>query len=148
MSGTYTQIQIHIVFSVKRREPIILGTVEEKIYKFISGVVKKNGHKLLQINGMPDHVHLLVSMNPNQSISDLVKGIKQSSSHMINCSGQLKNKFAWQPGYAAFSCSRSHALKVIDYIKNQKQHHRTKTFMSEYKMFLDLNNIDYDPRYL
>ncbi|MCA6073226.1 IS200/IS605 family transposase [Fulvivirga sedimenti] len=148
MSGTFTQLQIHIVFSVKGRQMLINESIEEKLYKFISGVIKNNGHKLLQINGMPDHVHILISISPNQSISELVKYIKQGSSHMINSSRLIRDKFSWQSGYAAFSCSKSHSSKVINYIKNQKIHHQKKSFLQEYKTFLDENNVIYDTRFI
>ena len=148
MSNTFTQLQIHVVLSVKNREQLITKEIESEIFSYITGIVNNNGHRLLQINGMPDHIHILLSLNPKQSISELIKAIKPGSSFRINSSGWIKHKFNWQSGYAAFSCSRSHAERTIQYIRNQKEHHKKLPFMAEYKRFLDLNNIDYNEKFL
>ncbi|MCW9708065.1 IS200/IS605 family transposase [Aliifodinibius sp. 1BSP15-2V2] len=122
MANTYTQIHIQAVFAVKNRQSLILNTWNQDLYKYISGIVQNHGHKLLQINGMPDHIHLLFGMRPSQSLSNLMKQIKQDSSRWINKNKLSKNRFSWQAGYGAFSYSKSQLPRVINYIKNQEEH--------------------------
>jgi REP element-mobilizing transposase RayT len=133
---------------VKFRECIIQKQWKDDLYKYISNIVQSNGHKLLQINGMPDHVHILIGYQPNQALSDLMKAVKQGSSHWINKKRLTRTKFRWQSGYAAFSHSSSQVQKVIQYIKNQESHHKKKTFTEEYTQFLKNWKVDYDKRYL
>ena len=97
---------------------------------------------------MPDHVHLLFGMRPTQSLSELMQDIKGDSSKWINEKRYLKGKFSWQEGYGAFSYSKSHVSKVIKYIENQEEHHKKKSFIEEYKEFLDAFDVDYDERYI
>jgi len=148
MANTYTQIHIQFVFSVKYRDGIILPTFKEELYQYISGIIKNNNHKLLAIGGMPDHLHILIGMRPTQSVSDLMQDIKGSSSKWINEKKFLNVKFEWQDGYGAFSYSKSHVDAVIDYIKNQEQHHAVKTFREEYLDILKKYEVDYDERYI
>jgi len=148
MANTYTQIHIHTVFAVQNRQSLIAAEWEDDLYKYISGIVKNNGHKMLQINGMPDHVHLLIGMRPIQSLSELMKYVKQDSSKWINQNGLAKGRFSWQAGYGAFSVSRSHVPQVINYIRQQKEHHHKKSFREEYVEFLELSGIEYDDRYI
>jgi len=103
MANTYTQIHVHFVFSVKYREGVIGVLWKEELYKYIAGIIKTNNHKLLAINGMSDHIHILIGMRPTQSISDLMQDIKGNSSKWINEKKFLKAKFEWQEGYGAFS---------------------------------------------
>jgi len=103
---------------------------------------------MIIINGMPDHIHIAVGMRPAQSLSDLMQDIKGSSSKWINDNNLIKGKFQWQEGYGAFSYNKSSLLKLIEYIKNQQLHHQKKTFLQEYKEFLDLFEIEYDERYI
>jgi len=103
MANTYTQIHLHFVFAVKYRGAIIDKTWKENLYRYITGIVQANNHKLLAINGMPDHIHLFVGMRPTQSVSDLLQDIKGSSSKWINDNKLVKGKFEWQEGYGAFS---------------------------------------------
>ena len=148
MANTYTQIHIQFVFSVKYRDGVIGSSWKEELYKYISGIIKANNHKLLAINGMPDHIHILIGMRPIQSISDLMQDIKGSSSKWINEKKFLKSKFEWQEGYGAFSYSKSQVNNVIDYIKNQEIHHKTKSFKEEYVEFLKIFEIDFDEKYI
>lgn len=148
MANTYTQIHIHFVFSVKYREGIIANSWKEELYKYIAGIIKTNNHKLLAINGMPDHIHILIGVRPSQSVSDLMQDIKGSSSKWINEKKFLKSKFEWQEGYGAFSYSKSQVNRVIDYIKNQETHHQTKSFKEEYIDFLKMFEIDFDEKYI
>ncbi len=118
MANTYTQIHIQFVFAVKYRDGLIQSSFKAELYQYISGILKPHNHKLLAINGMPDHIHIFIGMRPTQSISDLMQDIKGNSSKWINEKKFLKVKFEWQEGFGAFSYSKSHVNKVIDYIKN------------------------------
>ena len=148
MSNTYTQIHIQFVFAVKQRYGIINTSWKDELYKYITGIIKNNGHKLICINGMPDHVHILAGIRPSQSISDLMQDIKGSSSKWVNDKRLVTGKFEWQEGYGAFSYGKSQIKDVINYIENQEQHHKKKTFIEEYRNFLEAFEIEFDERYL
>ena len=148
MANTYTQIYVMMVFGTKGRNNLITAEHEEEIYKYISGIIKNKTQKLLQINGMPDHIHILVSLKPDKSISDLVRDIKSNSSKFINEKKWFIGKFHWQKGFGAFSYSRSQIDDVVHYIKNQKEHHKKISFRDEYIKLLDHFGIEYDVRYV
>jgi len=148
MPNTYTQLYIHCVFAVKYRAATIQPDWEERLHKYITGIVQNNGHKLLAINSMPDHIHLFVGLNPTQSISDLMRLVKGDSSEFINKNGLTKSKFQWQDGYGAFSNSRSQIDSVVKYIVNQKQHHAKKNFRDEYLDMLRDYAVDFDEKYI
>ncbi|MFN5848767.1 MAG: IS200/IS605 family transposase, partial [Chitinophagales bacterium] len=144
MPNTYAQIHIHFIFVVKFRLGLIDKSWKENLYKYITGIVQNNLHKMIKINGVGDHVHMLVGLQPNQSMSELMKDIKQSSSKWINENKLTIGKFEWQQGYAAFSYSKSQLPKVIEYIENQELHHQKKTFKQEYIEFLTKFEVDYN----
>ena len=148
MANTYTQIHIQSVFSVQNRDCIIRRTWKNELYQYITGIIQNHGHKLIAINGMPDHIHLFLGMRPTQSLSDLMQDVKGDSSKWINQKGFVKGRFSWQEGYGAFSYSKSHIERVIDYIKNQEEHHRLKSFTEEYLEFLDKFQVPYNERYI
>ena len=148
MAGTFSQIYIQVVFAVKGRQNLIKPSFEEELYKYISGIVNGKEQKSLAVNGMPDHVHVLVGLKPSMRISDLVRDVKNNSTNFINERGWLKHHFSWQEGYGAFSYSESQFGRVIDYIKNQKLHHQKKTFRQEYLSFLKKFNVSFDEKYL
>lgn len=148
MANTYTQIHIHFVFVVKYRQGLIQDFWKSNLYKYITGIVQNFGHKLIIINGMPDHVHMLVGLRPNQSISDLMKTVKQHSSKWINDQKLVRGRFEWQEGYAAFSYSKSDLKNVIRYIENQEVYHQKKTFSQEYKDLLKKFEVEYDEKYV
>jgi putative transposase len=148
MANTYTQIHIHAVFAVQNRACVIDKTWQDELYKYIAGILRENNHKLLIINGMPDHIHLLFGMRPIQSLSDLMQDIKGSSSKWINEKGFVRDQFNWQEGYGAFSYAKSDLPTVINYIQNQQQHHKKKTFIEEYRSLLQEFGIDYDEKYI
>ncbi len=148
MSNTYTQIHIQIIFAVQYRRAMIDSIWKDELYKYITGIIQTQKHKLLIINGVADHVHILLGYRPHQSLSDLLQDIKGSSSKWINEKKFTRSKFAWQEGYGAFSYSHSHLSKVINYIKKQEQHHKKKTFMEEYKSFLKAYEVEFDERYI
>jgi len=148
MANTYTQIHIQAVFAVQNRRSLIQNDWKDELYKYISGIVQNHDHKVLKINGMPDHIHLLFGFRPTQSLSDLMQMVKQDSSIWIKEKGFVKGKFNWQAGFGGFSYSKSQLPRVIRYIQNQEKHHKKKTFLEEYEGLLRIHEVEYDKRYL
>ncbi len=148
MANTYTQLHIHFVFAVKYRAALIHEQWEERLHKNITGIVQNNGHKMLVINSVSDHLHMFIGLNPKQSISDIMRLVKGDSSELINNEKFTKGKFQWQSGYGAFSNSHSQIDAVVKYILNQKEHHRKRTFRDEYLSMLNDYKIDFDERYI
>ncbi len=148
MANTYTQIHIQAVFAVQNRDCIIGKQWKDELYKYITGIIQNHDHKLLAINGMPDHIHVLFGMRPSQSLSDLLQDIKGNSFQWINNRKFVNGKFSWQEGYGAFSYGKSQIPQVIQYIERQEEHHKKKTFIVEYKEFLNAFGVKYDERYV
>ena len=148
MPNTYTQLYIHYVFVVQNRISLINEKWESMLFKYMCGITEQQGHKLYAINGMPDHLHALISMNPKQSPSDFMYNIKRSSSLWINENKLVKGKFSWQEGFGAFSYGKTQIPVIAGYIENQKKHHQKQTFQEEYLKFLKLFEIEFDERYL
>ena len=148
MANTYTKMYIQFVFAVQDRASLIQSSWKNELYKYITGIVQNNKHKLIAINGMPNHIHIFVGYKPHQLIPDLLQDIKGDSSGWINNKGFIKGKFRWQEGYGAFSYSHSHIDRVVKYIMNQEQHHKKQTFREEYIELLSKFNIDYDEKYI
>jgi len=147
-SGTFSQIYIQIVFAVKGRENLILNSWEDELYKYITGIIQNKGQKLIAINGMPDHIHILIGMKPICCLSDLVREVKKASNSFINDKKFVKGSFHWQEGYGAFSYSHSALDNVVAYIDNQKAHHKKKSFKEEYLEILNKFNVEYKEEYL
>ncbi len=148
MANTYTQLYVHVIFTVKGRNNLISSKWKEKLHQYISGIITNKSQKLMIINGMPDHIHMLIGLKPDCKLSDLVRDIKANSSKWINEKKYVKGKFEWQTGFGAFSVSQSQLKKVINYILNQENHHKKKTFREEYVEFLSAYEIDFNPEYL
>ena len=148
MANTYTQIHIQAVFAVQNRQSLINSQWKDELYKYMTGIIQNYEQKVLQINGMPDHIHILFGMRPTKALSELMKQLKQDSSRWLNEKYLLREKFSWQAGYGAFSYSKSDVHNVIKYIQNQELHHKTITFEAEYRKLLDGFNIEYDERYI
>jgi putative transposase len=148
MANTFTQIHIQAVFTVQNNDCVIRESWKEELFRYITGIVQNNGHKMLAINAMPDHIHLFFGMRPTQSLSDLMRDIKSDSSKWINEKKFIQAKFSWQEGFGGFSYSKSHVDNVINYIKNQQEHHKKITFIEEYLDFLNKFEIPYDERYI
>lgn len=148
MPNTYSQIYLHIIFAVKGRESVIGVKWEEELYKYITGIVQNKGNKMLAINGMPDHIHFVIGYNPNVKIPDLVREIKKASNKFIKEKKFVRSNFQWQEGYGVFSYSKSGLDSVIKYVRNQKEHHRKKTFREEYTAFLNKFEVDFSDEYL
>ncbi len=148
MPGTFSQIYIQVVFAVKGRENLINKTWKEELNKYIAGIIKGKDQKPIIVNGMPDHIHAFIGLRPSMSISDLVRDIKNNSTNFINDRNFVKGKFSWQEGYGAFSYSHSQIQNVYDYILNQEEHHKKKTFKEEYLDFLNKFEVEYNEQYL
>ena len=148
MSNTYTQLHIQFVFAVKHRMALVDKSWKDELHKYITGIFQNKDHKMLQINSMADHIHIFIGMRPNESISELVKVVKAESSNWINENQLCEGKFNWQEGFGAFSYSKSHVQRVINYIKNQEQHHKKELFLDEYRRLLTVFEIDWDERYI
>ena len=148
MANTYTQIHIHAIFAVQNRLSIIKDEWQNDLYSYITGIVTNHGHKMMQINGMPDHVHMLIGLRPVQSLSQLMKYVKQDSTKWINQNRFINRRFSWQEGFGAFSHSKSQIPGVIKYIREQEEHHRKRTFREEYTDFLEKFDVDFDERYI
>jgi putative transposase len=148
MPNTYTQIYIQVVFAVNGRQSLISPSFKETLYKYVGGLMRNTEHKLIAINGMPDHVHILVGLKPNVAISNLVKDIKVASSRFINDKKLVRGRFSWQEGFGAFSYSQSHLSKVASYIESQERHHARRSFRDEYLSMLKSFQIEHDERYL
>lgn len=146
--STYSQIYIQIVFAVKNRESLISENWETELYKYITGIITNKGQKLLAINGMPDHVHILIGMKPSCCLADLVREVKKASNEFIKEKRFTPFHFQWQQGYGAFSYSYADLDAVINYIHNQKVHHRKISFKHEYVALLQQFNIEYKNEYL
>jgi REP element-mobilizing transposase RayT len=148
MANTYTQIYIHVVFAVEGRQSLIKPEHNDELQKYIAGIVSGQKQKLIAINNMPDHLHLLVGLRADSSLSDLVRAVKAGSSKFINEKRWAMGRFSWQEGFGAFSYSRSQLGVVIRYIENQQKHHAKKSFREEYAALLEKFGVEYDPRYI
>ena len=148
MPNTYTQIHIQFVFAVKYRLALIASPWKNELHQYITGIIQNKSHKMLQINSMPDHLHMLIGFRPDANMSQLIQVVKSESTKWINDNHLSPEKFSWQEGFGAFSYSKSHVPNVIRYIQNQEAHHRKQTFREEYISFLKAFEIEFDERYI
>jgi REP element-mobilizing transposase RayT len=148
MAHTFTQIYIQAVFAVAVRQNLVKRDFKEELQKYITGIVRKKGQKLIEINAMPDHTHMLMVLKPNIALSDLMRDVKSDSTDFIKRKGWIRGRFNWQEGFGAFSCSHSHLDSVIRYIRNQEKHHAKRSFRNEYLTMLKKFDIAYEPKYL
>lgn len=148
MANTYTQFHIQFVFAVQFRAALIDKKWQDRLHQYITGIVQNNDHKMLQINTMPDHLHMLVGLRPHQGASSLIQNVKTESSKWINDQHLSRSRFKWQNGFGAFSYSKSHVPNVIRYIQNQEKHHQKIEFIDEYKRMLKRFDVEYDERYI
>jgi REP element-mobilizing transposase RayT len=146
--GTFTQMYFQLVFAVKNREAALPKSVRNQIFDYIGGINTNLKHKSIIVNGMSDHVHILLGLNPSFSISDTVYNIKRGSSLFINSEKLCMGHFTWQEGYGAFTYSRSQLDDIYKYIENQEGHHSNETFRKEYTSLLEKSKIDYNPLFL
>ena len=147
MASTLVKINVHIVFHVKSTGKSIREEDLERVFSYIGGTIRSLDGAPIQIGGMPDHIHILTSLPKTMSLADFVRTIKSKSSKWIKALDESYQSFAWQEGYGAFSVSSSLLNKTIKYIQGQEEHHRKRTFIEEYKLFLEAYGIDYDERF-
>jgi REP element-mobilizing transposase RayT len=148
MANTYTQIYIQVVFAVQGRQSLIRPEHKEEIYKYIAGIIRNKSQKLIAINGVSDHVHLLIGMKPDIALSDLVRDIKASSSKFINENRLIKGRFQWQEGFGGFSYGHSQLDSIARYIRNQEEHHQRRSFRHEYLTLLRKFDITFKDEYV
>lgn len=148
MANTYTQAYFHLVFAVKNRRALIDKKWKDELEKYITAIIQNNGHKLIAIGSMPDHIHIFIGYKISQRIPDLVEEIKTSSNAWIKRKGLTPYKFDWQKGYGAFTCSHNQIASVAAYVNNQEKHHKKKDFRNEYLDLLNQAEIEYNDEYL
>lgn len=148
MAGTFTQLYVQAVFAVRGRENLLHQPWRGEVFKYIAGIINGKNQKPIIVNGVGDHVHVFVGMRPSMSVSDLVRDIKNNSSKFINERKWLPGKFAWQEGFSAFTYTHEHIDRVYQYIMNQEEHHRIKSFREEYMELLREFNVEFEEKYL
>lgn len=148
MANTFSQIYIQTVFAVSNRLSLIQPDFKEDLFKYITGIVTKQGQKLISINGMPDHIHILIGLRPAMALADLVREIKAESSNFVNREKFVRGKFSWQEGYGAFSYGHSQLDTIIRYIQNQEKHHSRRSFRDEYLTLLRKFDIAFKEKYV
>jgi putative transposase len=148
MANTFSQIYIQTVFAVSSRQSLIRPEFKEELYKYITGIFRNSGQKLIAVNGMPDHIHILLGLKPAMALADLVQDVKVGSSNFINQKKWIRGEFSWQEGYGAFSYGHSQLNAVIRYIQNQEKHHQRSSFRNEYLTLLRKFDIAFDDKYV
>jgi putative transposase len=148
MSQSLSDIILHIVFSTKNRQPWIQLSIEEELYRYICGVCRNLSCPIIKINGVEDHIHILLQLGRTRSLSELVSEIKSSSSRWIKTKGATYSDFAWQGGYGVFSVSRPNLDGAMNYLSSQKEHHKTVTFKEELLAMLQRAQIAFDEKHL
>ncbi len=148
MADAYRRIYLHLVFAVANRRALLGLQWRNEVFKYIAGILNNKGHYSLAINGYNDHIHIFFDYNVNELVPDLVREIKKSSSNFIRKKRFTRYKFNWQNGYGIFSHSNAEKGRIINYIRNQEEHHRKITFKEEYLEFLRDFEIDYNSQYL
>ena len=148
MANTFSQIYIQTVFAVSNRMSLIKPAFKEDLYKYIAGIVKNQGQKLISIHGMPDHLHILIGLRPSMALADLVREIKADSTNFVNKNKLVHGRFSWQEGYGAFSYGHSQLDTIIRYIQNQEKHHQRRSFKAEYLTLLRKFDIAFEEKYV
>jgi REP element-mobilizing transposase RayT len=148
MANNYLQLYTHAIFVVKFRRALLQKSFRDDLFHVIGNLINETGCQSLQIGGVEDHIHCLFKQNPKVPLSKVMQSVKAKSSKWINESNFLDSRFEWQRGYALFSCSSGHTKNLIRYIENQEEHHKKKSFRSEYVDLLEEFEVDYDERYI
>ena len=146
--STFTKLTYHIVFGTKYRRNTIRDEFVERLYEYVGGIIRANKGHLIEIGGVADHIHILANLSPAHAVSDSIRDIKANSAKWVNETLDLLDRFEWQKGYGAFSVSYSHVELVEQYIRKQKDHHRTRSFEEEYIAFLERHNIAFERKWL
>ena len=148
MANTFSQIYIQAVFAVSERQSLIRPQFKEELYKYITGIVRNQGQKLIAINGVEDHLHMLIGLRPAMALADLIREVKADSSNFVNDNKWVRGRFSWQEGYGAFSYGHSQLNAIIRYIQNQEEHHRRQSFRNEYLSLLRKFDIAFEDKYI
>ena len=148
MAGTFTNLNYHVIFSTKDRALNITAEMQERLYEYISGVIRGQGGVNYAIGGVADHVHILLRLKPTSSLSDIVRDVKANSSGWIHQTFSSLRGFKWQEGFGGFTVSKSQLIEVTRYIENQEAHHGRKDFKTEFLEFLNRHEVEYDERYI
>ena len=148
MGESLVKNYVHIIFSTKHREPLILPQIEDELYKYLGGICKQMECTSIRIGGYLDHVHILCMLSKKIALMKLLEEMKSHSSKWMKTKGIMFKNFYWQNGYGAFSVNPAQVDRVIAYIENQKEHHKKKTFQNEYKAFLTRYQVEYNERYI
>lgn len=148
MANTFSQIYIQTVFAVSSRQSLIKPDFKEDLFKYITGIVTNQRQKLISINGMADHIHILIGLKPSMALADLVRDIKADSTAHLNKNKWVRGKFSWQEGYGAFSYRHSQLDTIIRYIQNQEKHHKRRSFRNEYLTLLRKFDIAFEDKYV
>ena len=146
--STFTCLSYHVVFSTKYRRKQITESLQDRLYHYVGGIERSQNGSLIEMGGIEDHVHLLVNLSPTIAVSDAVRELKANSSKWVNELPETKTRFQWQKGYGAFTVSHSQIAKIQAYIRDQREHHRTRSFQEEFIAFLKRHHVRYDPRYV
>ena len=147
MASTLVKIDVHLIFHVKSTEAKMLEEDLPRIFAYFGGIIKSMEGVPVEVGGRPDHIHILTSLPKTMSLADFVRAIKADSSKWLKGLNRSYVQFAWQEGYGAFSVSPSLLDKTIRYIRGQKEHHKKRSFLEEYRLFLEAYGIKYDERY-
>ena len=148
MANTYRQLYVQVIFAVQGRKHLIPKAHKAEVQRYMTGVIQARKHKMIEINCMPDHSHLFIGLHPDQSLSDLIEETKTAATKFIKQQDWMPYKFSWQRGFGAFSYAHSQISAVANYVKNQEEHHRKRTFREEYFDFLQKFEVEYNEKYL
>ena len=146
--STFTNLLFHIVYSTKYRRNQVRADIRDRLYGYIGGIIRDQKGIVIEIGGMPDHVHILAKLSPTLAISDVLRVTKTNSSKWVNDTLELKQPFAWQRGFGAFSVSTSNVEAIRSYIQNQKEHHKQLSFKAEFRQLLVKHRIEFDEKFL
>jgi len=147
MPSSFTSLHFHLIFSTKDRVPLITAALRERLYPYIGGILREQRHELVEIDGMADHVHLVVRLHPTGAPADVLRIVKANSSKWVR-ETLGEHGFGWQDGYGAFTVSLSNLAAVRQYVRDQEKHHQKTTFQEEFVEFLKRHEIPYDERYI
>ena len=148
MAHTFTHLLNHLIFSTKERRPLLTAEIRPRLFSYMGGIIRDLDGKALMINGVSDHVHLLVSMPATVSVAEMMRIVKGKSSGLVHEQFPSRGAFAWQAGYGAFSVSHSHIDTVTKYIAGQEEHHKRVSFQEELLSFPRKQGIEFDERYI
>jgi REP element-mobilizing transposase RayT len=148
MAQSFAKIAVHLVYSTKNRQPVLLEKIRKDIHSYTAGILKSLNCIPLAVNGTEDHIHILVLMSKNITLIKMVEAVKVGTSKWLKTKDMSLQQFSWQAGYGAFSVSESQIEKVIKYIMNQEQHHQKKSFQDELRILLQKHKMEFDEQYL